>query len=73
MNEIEDYTLYRKKSLQPMRPWDKDTDMTRVSISAADRNNGSPIPGDMIAHNPKDPEDQQLVAGLFFLENYEQA
>ena len=43
-----------------------------VSISDADRMNGSPKEGDMIARNPRNHNDQWLVAKKYFLENFEQ-
>ncbi|WP_312900215.1 hypothetical protein [Chryseobacterium taichungense] len=42
-----------------------------VSISDADKNNGSPKIGDMIARNPKDYGDQWLVAEQYFKDNFE--
>lgn len=65
--------LYRKKQLQEMTPWTPDTDMTGVSVSNADRLNGSPKMLDMIATNPQNPNDKWLVAHKFFIENYEPA
>lgn len=61
---------YRKKQEQPMFPWFPDFDMDGVSVSDADKQNGSPKAGDMIAINPKDPADQWLVAEKFFNDNY---
>ena len=43
-----------------------------ISISDADKNNGSPKIGDMIARNPKDYSDQWLVAEQYFKDNFEQ-
>jgi hypothetical protein len=43
-----------------------------ISISDADKNNGSPKLGDMIARNPKDYSDQWLVAEQYFKDNFEQ-
>ena len=42
-----------------------------ISISVADKNNGSPKIGDMIARNPKDYSDQWLVAEQYFKDNFE--
>jgi len=42
-----------------------------ISISDADKNNGSPKIGDMIARNPKDYSDQWLVAEQYFKDNFE--
>lgn len=43
----------------------------RVSISDADKSNGSPKLGDMIARNPKDFSDMWLVAKEYFHNNFE--
>ena len=45
--------------------WDK------VSISQADKENGSPKEGDMIARNPNNPNDFWLVSCEYFEQNYE--
>jgi hypothetical protein len=42
-----------------------------VSISDADKQNGSPKIGDMIARNPKNHQDQWLVAEQYFKDNFE--
>lgn len=42
----------------------------RVSISKTDLENGSPKGGDMIARNPKNHNDQWLVAKDYFKENF---
>lgn len=65
--------LYRKKELQKLIPWTEDLPMELVSISEADRLNGSPKVGDMIAFNPKDETDIWLVGEKFFNDNYEEA
>lgn len=49
----------------------KDTEF-RVSISDSDLKNGSPKIGDMIARNPKNHNDQWLVAGEYFKDNFEE-
>lgn len=61
---------YVKKAVQPMFTWSEDTDMNGVSVSQADKDNGSPKLGDMIAVNPKDPKDRWLIAKKFFEDNY---
>ena len=48
----------------------KDTEF-KVSISDADLQNGSPKIGDMIARNPKNHNDQWLVAEQYFKDNFE--
>lgn len=62
---------YRKKQLQKLEPWVPGMVMDGVSISDADKSNGSPKVGDMIAFNPKDDSDRWLVAKQFFDDNYE--
>tara|TARA_R110000764_G_C10977434_1_gene379932 strand:- start:264 stop:479 length:216 start_codon:yes stop_codon:yes gene_type:complete len=62
---------FRKKQLQELIAWEQDMIMDFVSISEADKNNGSPKFGDMIAFNPKDKTDMWLVAEEFFANNYE--
>lgn len=46
---------------------------SKISISQADINNDSPKQGDMIARNPKDHNDQWLVAKEYFEDNFEPA
>ena len=44
-----------------------------ISISKADRDNGSPRKGDMVARNQLNPEnDQWLVAEKYFNENFKE-
>lgn len=44
----------------------------KVSISQEDLKNGSPKIGDMIARNPKNHQDQWLVAEQYFKDNFEE-
>jgi len=62
---------FRKKELQELIDWTPDLPMGLVSISEADKSNGSPKVGDKIAFNPKDCTDMWLVAKQFFDDNYE--
>ena len=64
---------YKRKGLSEMRPYIAGEDMTQVSISAQDKENGSPQVGDMIARNPKNHADQWLVAKKYFEDNLEPA
>jgi hypothetical protein len=80
------FKKYRRKQIVELRPvtdadirafeQDKylhsmrDTEF-RVSISDADKANGSPKIGDMIARNPKNHLDQWLVAKQYFEDNFE--
>jgi len=63
---------YRKKQLQQMIPWEPNIPMELVSISEADKANGSPKQGDMIAINSYDATDMWLIASEFFNTNYEE-
>ena len=42
-----------------------------ISIAAVDKAAGSPKIGDMIAKNPKDENDQWLIAESYFQQNFE--
>ena len=62
---------YRRLGVAEMTEWDKDMDMTNISVSDADIKNGSPKPGDMIARNPKNHNDKWLVAEKYFKSSFE--
>jgi hypothetical protein len=64
---------YKRKGLSEMRPYQVGEDMTKISISQPDEMNGSPKVGDMIARNPKNHDDQWLVAKQYFEDNLELA
>lgn len=68
-----DFTPYRRKQIAELRPWQRGDDMDGVSISKPDRDAGSPMPGDMIARNPKNHDDKWLVAAAYFADNFEPA
>jgi hypothetical protein len=65
------YKQYRRKQVAEMRPYGHGDNLNGVSISDADRNAGSPKPGDMIARNPKNHADKWLVAAKYFADNFE--
>lgn len=60
---------YRKKGVQPMRPYIEGEDLSGVSVNAED----TPEVGGMIARNPKNHKDQWYVSKKYFEENYEEA
>ncbi len=70
------FTQYRRKQIAELRPYDP-TGRDQfglpdgVSISAPDKEAGSPKIGDMIARNPKNHDDQWLVAAQYFADNFE--
>lgn len=61
---------YQRTNRAEMRPWVPGMAMERVSVSAADAEAGSPKPGDMIARNPANHDDQWLVARDYFAANF---
>lgn len=65
------FKQYRRTQIAEMCEWTPDYDMSRVSVSHSDKENGSPKVGDMIARNPKNHEDQWLVAKRYFEDNFE--
>jgi hypothetical protein len=69
--DMTDFQQYRRKQIAELRPWRPGDDMARVSISAPDKDAGSPKDGDMIARNPKNHDDQWLVAAAYFADNFE--
>lgn len=71
MKTNENWAQYRRKGLSEMRPYTEGEVLQGVSISETDKDNGSPKEGDMIARNPKNHEDQWLVAEKYFQDNLE--
>lgn len=70
---MSEFKQYRRKGLSEMRPYVEGEELNElVSISEADLKNGSPKLGDMIARNPKNHNDQWLVAKEYFEENLEE-
>lgn len=66
------FKQYRRKQIAELRPYVEGESLDpKVSITQADRDAGSPRPGDMIARNPANHEDQWLVARAYFEENFE--
>jgi hypothetical protein len=70
---MSEFKLYRRKGLSEMREYVDGEDISHVSISQPDKENGSPKVGDMIARNPKNHADQWLVAAQYFADNIEPA
>lgn len=65
------FTQYRRKETAELRPYVEGESLEGVSISAPDKAAGSPKLGDMIARNPKNHNDQWLVAAKYFADNFE--
>ncbi len=70
MSDFKQYR-HRRSQIAELRPWQPGDDISGVSISAPDKEAGSPKEGDMIARNPKNHEDQWLVAAQYFADNFE--
>ena len=60
------FKTYRRKVIDgELRRWEPGEDMTGISVSPADKANGSPMDGDWIARNPNSPQDQWLVSATY--------
>ena len=66
-----EFKQYRRAQIVEMISWNDGFDMTHISVSAPDREAGSPKTGDMIARNPKNHADKWLVAAQYFADNFE--
>jgi hypothetical protein len=66
------WASYRRRGFAEMRPYVAGDDLSGVSISAPDKEAGSPKDGDMIARNPQNHADQWLVAKKYFQDNFEE-
>lgn len=65
------FKRYRRIAVAEMTEWYPGVSMTGVSVSDADRANGSPKLGDMIARNPDNHDDRWLVAAQYFRDNFD--
>lgn len=68
---MEIFTKFRRTQIAEMAEWHPGFDMTRVSVSAPDKETGSPKQGDMIARNPANYDDRWLVSAAYFAANFE--
>lgn len=69
---MSEFKQYRRKQIAELRPYvEGEVLSNRVSVSASDKEAGSPKVGDMIARNPVHREDQWLVAEKYFQDNFE--
>lgn len=64
------FERYQRNDVAELRPYEAGDDLDRVSVSTANREAGSPKPGDMIARNPKNHADRWLVAKQYFKDNF---
>jgi hypothetical protein len=74
MSEFKQYRRTQTVEMCPVHP--DETVLTLeyggVSVSDEDIKNGSPKKGDMIARDPKNHDDQWLVAKQYFEDNFEE-
>jgi len=70
---MSEFKKYRRSQIAELRPYKEGENLSHVSISPEDQRQGSPKPGDMIARNPANSNDQWLVAEAYFLANFEPA
>jgi len=69
---MSEFRKYRRKQIAELRPYVPGEHLSgQISISAADREAGSPKAGDMIARNPVKHDDQWLVSAAYFAANFE--
>lgn len=64
---MENWKKYVKKGVTEMRPYEKDEDLTGVSVSEVD---DPPNDMGMIARNPDNHDDRWYVTKKYFDENY---
>jgi len=64
------FKQYRRTQIAELRPYQGEALSDRVSISKPDLEAGSPKIGDMIARNPKNHDDQWLIAEEYFINNF---
>ena len=71
-HSISEFKQFRRKQIAELRPFQLGEKLSNiVSVSKADKEAGSPKVGDMIARNPKNHDDQWLVAKQYFEDNFE--
>ena len=69
---ISEFKQFRRKQIAELRPFQEGEKLSdNVSVSKPDKEAGSPKVGDMIARNPKNHDDQWLVAKQYFEDNFE--
>lgn len=71
---MSNFKQYRRTNVAEARPYVEGEGSLgiNVSVSPADIKAGSPKEGDMIARNPKNHDDQWLIAADYFSDNFEE-
>jgi hypothetical protein len=72
MSEFKEYLRTKVAEMRPVTPEEYGMQLYGISISKEDHLAGSPKKGDMIARNPKNHDDQWLVAKEYFEDNFEE-
>ena len=62
--------LFRKKTVTVLEPYTPGMSLAGISVSELALNDGSPKQGDMIAHNPDNPDDRWLLSAEYVEQNY---
>jgi Syntaxin-5 N-terminal, Sly1p-binding domain len=70
---MSEWLLYRLKKLTEMRPYVEGESLVGVTVTQANRDNGNPTKGDMIARDPLTPEFQSIVTQAQLEHDYEPA
>jgi hypothetical protein len=70
-NMSNEFKQFRRVQIAELRQYVSGEDMSAISITSVDRENGSPKEGDMIARNPTNHRDQWLVNKEYFDKNFE--
>jgi len=68
---MSEWKKYRKTGIAEMKPLlHKDWNPRTLNLSVADRANGHPKMGDMLARDPLNHSDRWVVSGTFFRSHY---
>lgn len=67
---MSEFKYYRRTKLREARTYVEGEDMTGISVSAFDHNNGSPKAGDMIGRDSLRHQDQWVISKAYFEENF---
>ena len=67
----DEYKQFRRSQIAELADWHPAFDIEGVSVSDADKKQGSPKYGDKIARNPANHADRWLVAADYFSVNFE--
>lgn len=68
-SDLSEYQVAERTGKTYFVPWEEGMDLSGVSISIPDKENGSPKGGDVIAVNPDDMSDKWLISKEYFEKN----